>query len=670
MGFFIGLFEAYHLWHNPRIVPLLVPDVGYVIWFLAPLVDMVLFGIVGFVLGYLARLTGRRDVFVAAEVGIAVGFVVLMLEWYHLITGPPHFAFDMETLLPLMCAAGSFVLSFALLQLIWDQLSDFMQSEARALLRPLGWGLAVAAVAGLAGIGVFVVRPSFAATAVQATSPPPHAPNIVFITLDTVRADHLSAYGYRRATTPNLERFARTGVLFKNAIAPTSWTLASHASMFTGLLPQQHGADFAVPLSSSPWTLGEILRSKGYETAGFTANRGYMQRGWGIAQGFAWYADDSDSLRHNLERTTLGTDLIQPLYQRFDEFNYFDRENAEQLNQRVFRWLRSRPQEPFFLFINYFDAHDPYVTSAPYNHRFGAVSNKFMRDLFGAMKVSKGSAKFSLKTRNSLPAAYDNCIAYLDNQVGVFLHHLQQSSQLQNTIIIIVGDHGDEFGGHGSYMHGHNLYRGVLHVPLIIAGPGVPKDVRISHIVGIRQLFSTILDLAGGGQTPFSRTSLARFWNPDFKPTPFDDAVVSELSPIADLTGQHAMISLTTPQWQYIEHRSGRQQLYDWRTDPHEQDNLAGLPNKQATMKSLHTRLIRLVSNATGPWRGREYLRALDSGTNGFHRNLLFPQPVQPGNPQNQFRIGMAQAYFKLQASTPVRPSLSRRDLLESLPYH
>ncbi len=668
LGFFIGLFEAYRLWTTPRIIPLLVPDIGYVIWFLAPLVDMIFFGLVGLGLGLCARRSARKDAFVAVLAGVAIAFVALMLFWFHfdIALNPFHYQ---EVGYPLAFLCLSVGVSFLVIGKLPGGLVAVFTRWTGRWQKPLAWGLAVGALVMLAAVGKFTARPSFAGPAAVTDSPSTRAPNIVFITLDTVRADHLSAYGYRRPTTPNLERFARTGVLFENAIAPTSWTLASHASMFTGLLPQQHGADFGVPLVSSPWTLAEILRSRGYQTAGFVANNCYLHRGWGIAQGFETYDDYRNSVLHNFSQTLVGNALVQPIYQNVWSFDWMARRNAARLNSQIFRWFRRRPDRPLFLFINYYDAHEPYVSPPPYNHLFGHASLGMLRKFHQALVLDKGRPVLSPQERNSVIAAYDNTLAYMDDQVGRLLHFLHQTPGWQNTIVIITSDHGDEFGAHGSYDHGRNLYRGVLHVPLVIAGPGVPKDVRIKHIVGIRQLFSTVLDLAGGGQTPFSRTSLARFWNPDFKPAPFDDDVVSELVPLDDIGARHAMISLTTPQWQYIEHHSGRQQLYNWITDPDEQKSLAAAPADQAALQSLHARLVSLVANSTGPWTGREYLLALGLGAGKSGQGLLFPHPVQPGNQKDQFRIGMAQAYFKSQASAPVRPSRSERDIIQSLPY-
>ena len=668
VGFLIGLFEARLLWTTPRIIPLAESDVGYVIWFLAPLVNMIFFGLLGLGLGWLARRTRRREALVAIEAGVSVTFVTLMLKWFHLGIGLHPILFDTDIVFPLMLFAVGFIVVLLLLVATRSRFAGFSERWVRVLVKPLAWGIAAVTVAAVVGIGVFVVRPSFSGTAAQAASPPPGAPNIVFITLDTVRGDHLSASGYPRSTTPNMDHFARTGVLFENAISASSWTLASHASMFTGLLPQQHGANWMVPLSSSPWTLAEILQSRGYNTVGFVGNPLYVEKGWGIAQGFGTYDDNSFCLRHNLAQTFLGNAVVQPLYQSLWSYDPFDRRNAQQLNASVFRWYRHRPQLPFFLFINYFDTHLPYITSGPYRDHFGKASMALERALVVSQKFGEQPAPFNAAERKSLIAAYDNCLAYLDNQIGDLLKFLRRSPEWHNTIVIITSDHGEEFGRHESYSHGHNLYRGALHVPLIIAGPGVPQGVRINHPVATRQLFSTVLDMAGGGKTPFSRSSLARFWNPGFQPTPFDNSVVSELAPLNDPDGQDIMISLTTPQWHYIEHRSGRQELYNWEFDDQEQDNLAASPQEQATLENLRSRLFDLVSDATGPWRGPDYLLALGAGGSS-QPAALFPKPLQPESAGHQFRIGAAQAHFEPQPSTPTRPSQSERDLMRSLPY-
>ena len=135
------------------------------------------------------------------------------------------------------------------------------------------------------------------------------------------------------------------------------------------------------------------------------------------------------------------------------------------------------------------------------------------------------------------------------------------------------------------------------------SGPGVPRGLRIGHVVATAQLFSTVLDLAGGGHTPFSRESLARFWNPDFTPQPFDNFVVSELVPVFNEGGSKAMISLITPEWQYIYNSSAGQELYRWTQDPLDQMDLARFDDSQAVMAGLPQQLLPPIADSSGPWR-------------------------------------------------------------------
>lgn len=675
-GLLLGIFEAALLRSVPRVPVLLVPDIGAVIWFLAPLADMVCFAVWGLALGLLAvKKPGKLWIttFAAAEGAAVVMFVALRLRWLHEHIVIREFAFREDLLVPLGCFAAGFSASWLVIYLFWKPVSGLAAQFRERSMRFLAWGLSLAGGVAICGVAYFLLKPFPGPERVEAASEAhAQAPNIVFIVLDTVRADHLSSYGYSRSTTPNIDRLARQGVLFENAIAPASWTLASHASMFTGLLPHQNGADWWLPLPSGPRTIAEILGSRGYTTAGFAANLDYCQRGWGIARGFDTYVDDSDSFLHNLAATLVGTSLIQPAYQNFCRFDYLERQDARQMNREVFRWLRHRPERPFFLFVNYFDTHVPYLTGPPYNRRFVGPSGNVAHRLFDDLQADGPARGITASDRAALEASYDNCLAYLDAQVARLLDHLRNSPEGRNTIVIITSDHGEEFGEQGYYSHGYNLYREVLHVPLIIAGPGVPKDVRVTHLVRTRDLFSTVLDLAAGGKSPFSRESLARFWNPVFKPQPFDDFAVSELVPIFNEGGTKAMISLTTPDWQYIYNSSGRQELYRWPSDPLDQSDLAQAAGSQAVMAGLQKQLIQLLAQSSGPWRDQNYLFARGPSRSSFLLDVLSARKSMPTSPSpGSLFIGSSQSFFRLnEPLAPMRPTQPDRETLKSLPYH
>ncbi|HET7211963.1 MAG TPA: sulfatase [Terriglobia bacterium] len=670
-GLLLGIFEAALLRTSPIVPALLVPDIGSVEWFLAPLVDIACFALLGLVLGLLAgRTPGRHRIrwLVAAEGAAVMAFVALRVRWLHarIVIREYHLR---DILVPLAAFAAALAVAAVAVYLLWKPVSRLAARSRFGWVRCLSWSVVAAVLVALCGIAYSRLEPFRSPARAQANA---KEPNVIFIVLDTVRADHLSAYGYQRPTTPNLDRLARRGVLFENALSATSWTLASHAAMFTGLLPHQNGADWWLPLPPGPRTLAGILQSRGYETAGFAANFNYCQRGWGIGRGFEIYRDDSESLSRNLAGTLLGTALIQPTYESFCRFDYLERQDARQTNNSVLRWLRQPPSSPFFLFINYFDTHVPYLTEASYNHRFGAVSNRLVHKLFRDLQGPAPARDITPAERAALMAGYDNCLAFLDAQIGHLLDFLEKSPEGRNTIVIITSDHGEAFGEQGFYSHGYNLYRELLHVPLIIAGPGIPRDVRISHIVRTRDLFSTVLDLAGGGHTPFSRESLARFWNPGFTPQPFDNFVISELVPIFNETGTKAMISLTTPEWQYIYDSSGRSELYNWPADPLDQHDLAGSPGAQDTIESLHQRLIQLVAASSEPWRDQNYLFVHSTSPRSFLLDVIAERKKNSNSPSpGQTFIGASQAHFAPEESpSPARPAQPDRETLQSLPYH
>jgi len=674
-GLLVGIFEAALLRTSPRVEALLITDVGWVEWFLAPLLDMIFFGLFGLLLGGLAaRRPGKHRIatLVAVDAAAVVMFVVLRLRWFHARIVIKEFAFYEDILIPLAWFAAGFAVSLLVVYLLWKPVSNVLRRSHVKVLSYVVWGLALAAFIAICGIENFLLRPFPMSSHIEAKSgAPPQGPNIIFIVMDTVRADHLSSYGYSRPTTPNLDRLAREGVLFENAIAPSSWTLASHASMFTGLLPHQNGADWAAPLPRGPWTIADVLHSRGYQTAGFAANFDYCQKGWGIARGFDTYVDNSNSFRHNLADTLLGTALIQPVYQQFCCFDYLERQNARRIDQNLFRWFRHLPSRPFFVFTNYFDCHVPYLTASPYDDRFGKISKELVHKLFHALQSKDPARVITASERATLIAAYDDRLAFLDQQVGRLLDFLRNSPEGRNTIVIITSDHGEAFGEQGWYSHGYNLYRELLHVPLIIAGPGIPKGVRVQHLVRTRDLFSTVLDFAGSGKTPFGRESLSRFWNPNFTPQPFDDFAISELVPIFNGGGKEAMISLTTPQWQYIYNSNGRQELYRWTSDSLDQTNLAGSADAQATMTELRKQLIQLVADSSRPWRDPDYLFARSGKGSSFLREVMAAR--RPGLAffgDNHHFIGESQ--FRLgpeESSLHGKPAPSDRDSLKSLPY-
>ena len=672
LGLLMGLFEAALLFYVPRVPTLLHPDVRFVIWFLAPLLTATMFGLAGLAAGWMAvrskdRSPRRIATLAAGLVGFSGAYVASVLTFLH---DRPADVVSLENLtVPALWFMVVFAYALLLVHLTWSRAARLFDLETPWPLAIWGKGMATMAALLLLGIGLYQIGRSTGLSAVEAR-PAARGPNIVLITLDTVRADHLSSYGYSRPTTPHLDNLARRGVLFENVIAPSPWTLATHASLFTGLLPHQHGADWTIPLEPGPRTLAEVLKSQGYETAGFTANLYYGQGGWGMGRGFEVYEDDSFTLRNNLSVTLAGLTLAQPVYQHLVRYDLLSRRDARDLNREVFRWFHHRSTRPFFLFINYFDAHDPYWAPPPYDKRFGTISEDAIRHM-NSIDGMQAEDSLEADERAAFINGYDNSLAFLDDQVAKLMGVLSASPDWPNTIVIITSDHGEAFGEHGAYGHGWNVYREVLQVPLIIFGPGIPAGLRIQHLARLHEIFPTILDLALGERPPFRRTSLRRFWTAGFQPDAFDEVAISELIPNLHGPELKARITLTTREWQYVQDSKGGDELYRWTVDPEEKTNLVDSPELRGVVSELGARLRREVRFSFRPWRGSEYLFALDQTGFSFLQAVAFAprreaEPVPP-----ELRMGFAQSVFGSgEGPSRRRPSIRDEDLLRSLPYH
>lgn len=660
-GLLLGLLEAIYLSHYTRPPGLLKPNVTWVIWFLGPLLDGTAGGILGSLTGRImtARQSfpaGRRVAEVLCAHGIVAIVSVICVTGFvlaHALLGNEHALRFLK------------VTTVLLLPLIAHELGKSVR------LKILGVTLGSALFILLVGVGVYCMRPPFQ-TSVAAAGPLTRKgkPNIILITLDTVRADHLSLYGYSCPTTPNIDRLARGGVVFENAIAPTSWTLASHASMFTGLLPHQHGADWQIPLNTRRWTLADVLGSWGYETAVFTSNVSYGEAGWGLDEGFDLYQDNRVSLLHNLEVLEFGRRIFGPLYRRWVWPASFEHRNASQVNRDILNWFRRRSPRPFFLFTNYFDAHFPYLTPRNSSRGFGDMPPELIRKISSAFTTSD-VVHLSDPDRTSLIAGYDNSLAALDGSVAELLNFVSHLPDGANTVVIITSDHGEGLGEHGTYWHGSNLHAEAVHVPLVILGPGIPKGLRISHLAPIQDLFSTVLEFAGEGAVTFSGTGLQRYWTPGAVFGKLDAYAISELTPKYNFTGLLPQMSLRTDEWAYIRNSQGDEELYDWRRDPAEQVNLAPLADYRQIRERLYARLRNSIGESLRPWQRPQYLSALDEPRRPFVN--FVGSFAELASAQHEFGPPIGEAQDRFPPRAVVSSGLLRApdsDLLQSLPYH
>lgn len=354
---------------------------------------------------------------------------------------------------------------------------------------------------------------------VERTAAPPrpgdHRPNVVLITWDTVRADHLSLYGYERDTTPFLEQLAGTVTVYRNAIATSNWTLPTHASIFTGRTARNHGAHLTskypgfLPMSQGCETMAEFLSQAGYRTAGIAANSGYLIPPFGFDRGFSHYAFPLYSPflpiegRAYLIRASMHA-LLASLFNRDHPDALFV--SADVINERADRFLESVAgrSQPFFLFLNYMDAHAPYVPPPPFRDRYPGRDPKFDWASFSRLfdKTKQFSRPPQARELRHLTSQYDGAIAYLDDRLKLLFETLEKSGLYDNSLIIVMSDHGEAFGERGLLFHTVSVYQHQVHVPLIVKFPHSAAGATVDTLVSDVDLLPTVLDVVGARIPP------------------------------------------------------------------------------------------------------------------------------------------------------------------------
>jgi arylsulfatase A-like enzyme len=423
-------------------------------------------------------------------------------------------------------------------------------------------------------------------------APTGSGPNVLLIVIDTLRADHLSAYGYARSTSPNLDRLAREGVLFENAIAPASWSLPSHTSILSGRFPYEHKADEVHGGFDGRYPLiSEHLQRLGYRTAAFSGNSMYFSPLVGLGKGFEHFDFHSGELTDRAGRTL----YVQKFFSGLRKFGLSryqpGRWQASDMVDAILPWIDNDRQRPFFAVVNFFDVHEPYNPPEPFRTRFATTDGATARSQSRSQQVF------------SDVDGYDGAISYLDEQISNLLDRLNTRSLLQNTLVVITSDHGQSFGEHRVYGHGKALYRNLIHVPLIIRWPNhVPSGIRVSKPVSTAAIPATIMEwVAGDGAEPaFVVPSLTRLWtDPAAAAPPHPLSELSKLAPV-DVLWDPALFgaaqSLVTEKWHYLLHETFGAELYDWHADSNETNNLAQTAEGRLVVEELKSYLDGLIA--------------------------------------------------------------------------
>ncbi len=464
--------------------------------------------------------------------------------------------------------------------------------------------------------------------------PSPNSPNVLFIVLDTVRADRLSLYGYQRRTTPTLERMAKRGIRFDAARAAVSWTLPSHASFFTGRWPHELGIEWVTPVRLKFPTLAQYLGSHGYATAGFVGNTVYCSYDTGLDSGFTHYEDhilqklgplQTAALVDKVLRMLISLDAtnegivhwLRVLIQR--SFYAGFRRDAQSLNRGFFEWFdrRPEPRRPFFVFLNYYDAHTPYKLPEGAKNRFARLPEtrdeiRIIYDIWSKIDKTTLRPHYLTMARD----CYDNCLAYLDERLGELFDDLQRRGVLDQTLVVITSDHGEGLGEHDLFEHGFSLYSTEIHVPLLILAPsGVDAGGVVRDTVSLRDLPATIVDLIGlGTGAPFPGRSLARLWRNSSPGSDHavGDMAVSELaspnpanfrvvrSPVA----RGSLVSFAEGDFVYIHNEGDRtEELFNRRDDPRELTNRARDDSMKPILERFRDHLARFNVSRSGSVR-------------------------------------------------------------------
>jgi arylsulfatase A-like enzyme len=506
-------------------------------------------------------------------------------------------------------------------------------AAARWLNRFRAWSPTPHLAVNLAALGL-VIAASAALSGMNRSLPPsPRAPAsdpgttpVILVTFDTTRADHLSAYGYSRKTTPYLEEFARGATLYTNSVSASDMTLSSHGSMFTGLYPSWHGAHVYSanpvtihPLDLSVPTLAGVLASRGVFTAAVAANNAFLTREWGLARGFQSFDvqtpvqvlsfERTHYLRHGIRRLLsccLNTLPFDALYR-----------GAAEVNNDVIGIMEDRAvrKRSFFLFVNYMDAHTPYVaplaggSTLPDGH--GAPDLPEYREL--TLKLLRDGRPFPPVARERMIERYDAGIAAEDAAFRELTGWLKRRDLYDRAMIIVTADHGEAFGEHGLSGHGVGTYQHQSHVPLLIKYPrqtaGAVVTAPVSHV----DLLPTIFDTLG---IPFPAEVHGRsLRNPEALAgrAVYTESFPAKVTPTLIVSLDRVQRAIRQGSLKLIVASSGTRQLFDLSRDPEEQHNLIAIaPTEGERLDAAMREWIRLMPDTTArPVQNEQQMRLL-----------------------------------------------------------
>jgi arylsulfatase A-like enzyme len=531
----------------------------HILW-AAPCLYGAVFGLAGAVAGYI----GLRFMPVRAHIPVFLAFTFL--------TVMVPFSILLQSLVAVYALV---ILAFGLSVVLLRWLLERTDAVLMFIRRSVAW------LAGAAMLSAWLIPLSLRMLETASVAALPEnradAPNIVVLVVDALRADHLSALGYVRNTTPYLDKLAGEGVFYPQAYATSPWTLPSHVSLMTGNTFKQHEIGWYnhQGLREYPGpVLPEVLRDHGYRTGAFAANMFWVTHDR-IGRGFLHFDDFFYSTEDAVLRTMYGRAFEKYVMQKLGYEDIPARRHAADINQAFLEWAGQAPQRPFFALLNYMDVHDPYLPPEPYRSRYSADAKSS-----GVLnwRVDRSEPELDPAQLAAELAAYDGGIAYVDEQIRKLTGELDKQG-LSNTILVITADHGESFGEHGFLLHGHSLYNEQLHVPLLLVWPGhIPAGVRPDYPVSNASIAATLLELCRLDNPLLSSAPSLAQWQTAAGPDSTATADVEQTPWVPERSPAYTgmLSSILKDEWQLILHEHDQPQLYNVRKDPGETDNLAG----------------------------------------------------------------------------------------------
>ncbi len=517
---------------------------------------------------------------------------VALAQWGFVVggfVGVAEAAASLESIGPIVDRVGTMGVTVAVDAVAGAGIAAVLGAITGLAMPPASTGMALRRGPALLLAATAVIGTAFAAIGAsdRGTNPSNH-PHILLISIDTLRADHLSAYGYGRETSPRLDALARQGVLFVDATSHSTWTLPAHVSMLTGLDPAAHGVLAREHrIQDYHHTLAERLREAGYATAAWVGTRdwGFVGSRYGFDEGFDRFEHFPHPKRFRSAR----------LLREFDEWWLWHGEggvgNARAEVTNVINWIAAEREQPFFAFVHFYDVHSkgarlPYEAPAPYRDMFceGNVDEVEACDegvcaTERLLEIARGWKKpLDAEEIEWARCLYDGGIAFVDHEVGRLLDVLEDRELLDDMVVIVTSDHGEAFFEHRKPLHS-TLHQEITRIPLIIRSPDAIAGKRANGVVRQSDLLPTVLELAGvevvGEIQGRSLVPLLEDWHAssDAEVLAFDDSGGSVLL----RSGTKTLIQRQTVR--KLEGRPERE-YYDLALDPKQEHNRQGREKK------------------------------------------------------------------------------------------